>query len=204
MYPFVFLFPILALSLFFFPSLRQSALKNAGGAASKSVGVHILTVRRVKRQSICGYRRRVDLDDYLHITVALPSLLYAAHRILTHGINIPTLGFMRFQCYESRLAFPLRFMIDCNLRGGGWVELRNGTYDMNANTYDANAHRDTHCQLEVDAQYDDIIGHDAEGEWLRMAPMRVLSFDIECAGRKGRATTTKARRERDDERKMNE
>jgi DNA polymerase delta subunit 1 len=24
-----------------------------------------------------------------------------------------------------------------------------------------------------------------EGEWQKMAPLRILSFDIECAGRKG-------------------
>ena len=36
-----------------------------------------------------------------------------------------------------------------------------------------------------------LISHDAfisqapEGEWSRIAPLRILSFDIECAGRKG-------------------
>lgn len=27
--------------------------------------------------------------------------------------------------------------------------------------------------------------HAAEGEWSKLAPLRILSFDIECAGRKG-------------------
>lgn len=31
----------------------------------------------------------------------------------------------------------------------------------------------------------DIIAHPAEGEWQKMAPLRILSFDIECAGRQG-------------------
>lgn len=31
----------------------------------------------------------------------------------------------------------------------------------------------------------DLISHPAEDEWQRIAPLRVLSFDIECAGRKG-------------------
>ncbi len=30
-----------------------------------------------------------------------------------------------------------------------------------------------------------MVSHPAEGEWQRIAPLRVLSFDIECAGRKG-------------------
>jgi DNA polymerase delta subunit 1 len=32
---------------------------------------------------------------------------------------------------------------------------------------------------------DDIVSHAAEGEWGKIAPLRILSFDLECAGRKG-------------------
>lgn len=32
---------------------------------------------------------------------------------------------------------------------------------------------------------DDVSSHVPEGEWSALAPMRILSFDIECAGRKG-------------------
>jgi len=34
-------------------------------------------------------------------------------------------------------------------------------------------------------RYTDIISHEPEGEWSKIAPLRILSFDIECAGRKG-------------------
>lgn len=30
-----------------------------------------------------------------------------------------------------------------------------------------------------------MISHPPDGEWSKMAPLRILSFDIECAGRKG-------------------
>lgn len=33
--------------------------------------------------------------------------------------------------------------------------------------------------------YDQIISHAPDGEWSKIAPLRILSFDIECAGRKG-------------------
>ena len=33
--------------------------------------------------------------------------------------------------------------------------------------------------------FKDLISHAAEGEWIKIAPLRILSFDIECAGRKG-------------------
>lgn len=41
------------------------------------------------------------------------------------------------------------------------------------------------CQYEVDVAWNHLVSHPAEGEWQRIAPLRVLSFDIECAGRKG-------------------
>ena len=41
------------------------------------------------------------------------------------------------------------------------------------------------CQIEFDISYEDLISHPAEGEWQKIAPLRILSFDIEGAGRKG-------------------
>lgn len=34
-------------------------------------------------------------------------------------------------------------------------------------------------------RWDKFISHLPEDEWSRIAPLRILSFDIECAGRKG-------------------
>jgi DNA polymerase delta subunit 1 len=45
--------------------------------------------------------------------------------------------------------------------------------------------RHSNCQIEAHIHYRDLIAHQAEGEWAKMAPLRILSFDIECAGRKG-------------------
>ena len=40
-------------------------------------------------------------------------------------------------------------------------------------------------QLEVDISYDDVVARKSEGEWNKIAPLRILSVDIECQGRKG-------------------
>jgi DNA polymerase delta subunit 1 len=45
--------------------------------------------------------------------------------------------------------------------------------------------RQSNCQIEAEVTYRDLIAHKPEGEWAKMAPLRILSFDIECAGRKG-------------------
>lgn len=61
-----------------------------------------------------------------------------------------------------------------------WVEAKAGKYHMIPQ-------RDRHstCQIEAYVHYRDLIAHQADGEWAKMAPLRILSFDIECAGRKG-------------------
>ena len=40
------------------------------------------------------------------------------------------------------------------------------------------------CQIEVDVAWNDVVSHAPDGEWADVAPLRILSFDIECAGRK--------------------
>jgi DNA polymerase delta subunit 1 len=47
----------------------------------------------------------------------------------------------------------------------------------------------SYCQLEVDVHTDALLAHEPVGEWMKIAPMRILSFDIECAGRKGHFPT---------------
>ena len=40
-------------------------------------------------------------------------------------------------------------------------------------------------QIEADVSWEDFISHPPEDDWADVAPFRILSFDIECAGRKG-------------------
>jgi len=61
-----------------------------------------------------------------------------------------------------------------------WVSVPSGKYHIIP-------YRDRHsnCQIEAYVHYRDLIAHHNDGEWAKMAPLRILSFDIECAGRKG-------------------
>lgn len=79
------------------------------------------------------------------------------------------------------MPFALRFMADLNISGGSWVELPGGSYKLASPT----ALR-TYCQVEVFVPWDKIVSHPAEGAYSKLAPLRILSIDIECAGRKVR------------------
>ena len=88
-----------------------------------------------------------------------------------------------------------RFMVDCDIVGCNWIRLSAGSYyvrqkDLNVaclngdwRNYGCKAA--TRCQLEVDISWEDLVSYEPEGEWSKVAPFRILSFDIECAGRKG-------------------
>ena len=61
-----------------------------------------------------------------------------------------------------------------------WVEVPQSKY-----TLMEEKDRVSNCQIEAEAHFRDMIAHSNDGEWVKMAPLRILSFDIECAGRKG-------------------
>ena len=61
-----------------------------------------------------------------------------------------------------------------------WVEAPKTKYKM-IPEYE----RASNCQIEAEVPFRDLIAHSNDGEWAKMAPLRILSFDIECAGRKG-------------------
>ncbi|EJT46496.1 hypothetical protein A1Q1_04928 [Trichosporon asahii var. asahii CBS 2479] len=69
---------------------------------------------------------------------------------------------------------------DVQLVGMNWVEVPAGKYSVLRGS-----EKRSRCQLEFTMHYSDLVSHAPEGDWLTIAPLRVLSFDIECAGRKG-------------------
>jgi DNA polymerase delta subunit 1 len=70
--------------------------------------------------------------------------------ILERGITIEGLGSKSFLTYESNILFALRFMIDCNIVGGNWIELPAGKYRKAARVM-------SYCQLELDCLYPSIL-----------------------------------------------
>lgn len=78
----------------------------------------------------------------------------------------------------------LRFMVDTSIVGCSWIELPSKAWKLRGR-HGHDLPSITRCQIEVDVAWDAFIAHSPEGEWSKIAPFRILSFDIECAGRKG-------------------
>ncbi|CAD0196694.1 unnamed protein product [Chrysodeixis includens] len=139
-----------------------------------------LEVRLVKAKSIMYYKGDDDIT-FARVSVALPKLIAAAKRLIERQ---PTsFGLMDPYFYESNIDFDIRFMVDTSVVGCSWIELPAGKWSMRSK--DTQVKPESRCQIEVDVAWNAFIAHQPEGEWSAVAPIRILSFDIECAGRKG-------------------
>uniref|UniRef100_A0ABM5GSA5 DNA polymerase n=2 Tax=Pogona vitticeps TaxID=103695 RepID=A0ABM5GSA5_9SAUR len=149
----------------------------------------VLAVEICKKQNMYGYHGQ-QLMPFLKITMAMPRLIAPAKRLLEQGLRCGTLGVHHYQAYEANIDFEIRFMVDRDVVGCNWIELPAGKYHLRQEQSTGESSKENPakvslCQLEADVAWMDFISHPPEGEWQRIAPLRVLSFDIECAGRKG-------------------
>ena len=129
----------------------------------------------------------------------MPALVPSAKRYFEEGFTVPSYGTVRGQTYESNVPFVLRFMIDNNIQGSDWIVVPKNTYSIR-NPHQSGGHNnDLHssvavekqikisrCSLEIDVYYNHIQAQPCMGLYSAIAPLRVLSFDIECQGRKGK------------------
>ncbi|KAF8884972.1 DNA polymerase family B-domain-containing protein [Infundibulicybe gibba] len=132
----------------------------------------------VFKKSIWGYRGD-DEVPFIKITVSYPRTLPRV-RGMFEGGECEFHGMFQggVSTFESNIAYTLRFMIDTKVVGMNWIEVPAGKYEIVTEKL-------SHCQLEINVRYDSFISHAPEGKWSKIAPLRILSFDIECAGRKG-------------------
>ncbi|XP_043259599.1 DNA polymerase delta catalytic subunit [Colletes gigas] len=142
----------------------------------------VLAIERVYKQNMYGYTGS-EKSLFLKITVAVPRLIAACKRLLENEIIFPTFNH-QYKAFESNIDFDIRFMVDRSVVGCSWIELPAKTWKLRRQ-YGHMLPLTTRCQLEVDVAWDGFISHPPEGEWSKLAPFRILSFDIECAGRKG-------------------
>uniref|UniRef100_A0A3B3XNA2 DNA polymerase n=1 Tax=Poecilia mexicana TaxID=48701 RepID=A0A3B3XNA2_9TELE len=146
-----------------------------------NISITVLAVDICRKESIYGYHGQRSLD-FLRITMAMPRLIAPAKRLLEQGFKFGPFPIQSYQAYEANIDFEIRFMVDSDVVGCCWIELPKGKYRVREEKSSTDV---SLCQYEVDVGWTDFISHPAEGEWQKIAPLRVLSFDIECAGRKG-------------------
>ncbi|KAJ9142675.1 DNA polymerase [Pleurostoma richardsiae] len=140
------------------------------------------SVQMTMRENIYGFQNNTQ-NPYLKITVTDPKFINRVRTTISSGNanwkglwKSPDGGILTF----DNIQYVLRFMVDCKIFGMSWVEAPAGKYHIVPESQ-----RQSNCQIEAEMSYLDLIAHQPVGEWSKMAPLRILSFDIECAGRKG-------------------
>uniref|UniRef100_A0A452TZ16 DNA polymerase n=1 Tax=Ursus maritimus TaxID=29073 RepID=A0A452TZ16_URSMA len=157
-----------------------------GGTGILQGFLEVGSVFQLRPEGMFGYHGQGP-SPFLRITLALPRLMAPARRLLEQGIRVAGLGTPSFAPYEANVDFEIRFMVDTDIVGCNWLELPAGKYVLRqeGKVRGSPGVVATLCQLEADVLWSDVVSHPPEGQWQRIAPLRVLSFDIECAGRKG-------------------
>ncbi|EXJ84185.1 DNA polymerase delta subunit 1 [Capronia epimyces CBS 606.96] len=142
----------------------------------------IHSVQMVLRENLFGFQGN-QKSPYLKVTVTEPKYISRLRSAIEDGqANYKGMWKVednKIRTYDS-IQYVLRFMIDTGVAGMSWIEVPPQKYHVLPQH-----ERQSHCQIEAYCHYRDLIAHGPEGEWAKMAPLRILSFDIECAGRKG-------------------
>jgi len=136
--------------------------------------VYVPRVVSEEKQSIWGYHFGA-MVTVLKIYLSLPTLSTAARKIIIDGMRLPGHSdLFSSTTYESSMVITLRYMIDQHIVGAGWVEVDAADYDVVPQR-----RQSSRCTLEVVARWDKVRGIDIK-EKGEIAPLRILSFDIEC------------------------
>lgn len=142
----------------------------------------IHSVQMLMRENIYGFQNNTQ-NPFLKITVTDPKFINRV-RTTIQSCNANWKGLWKSADGQiltfDNIQYLLRFMVDCKIFGMSWVEAPASKYQLIPER-----DRQSNCQIEAECSYLDLIAHKPTGEWSKMAPLRILSFDIECAGRKG-------------------
>ncbi|CAE7436736.1 POLD1 [Symbiodinium natans] len=136
---------------------------------------YVRKVEMVQRSTLMRWQGSCDHSCFLRVTVAVPSLVATSRRMIEGGFRLDKGYFAPSTSYETNIPFALRFMIDRELAGGGWVCAAEGFRRQGPDCVST-------CQIEIDMHYSNLMPQ----EKLKIAPLRVLSFDIECYNPEGK------------------
>ncbi|KAL7412360.1 delta DNA polymerase [Mrakia frigida] len=143
-------------------------------------GRAVINTKVQMKRSLWGYKGDASVP-FLKITLVDPKMVPRIRGIFERGeFQFRDMFNGPISSYESNIAYTLRFMIDNKITGMNWLEVPAKKYELRTNN-----RKVSRCQIELDCKAEDLISHAPEGEWSSLAPLRILSFDIECAGRKG-------------------
>eukprot|EP00434_Breviolum_minutum_P042543 symbB.v1.2.037870.t1/scaffold5715.1/size24294/1 len=141
-------------------------------------GVELL--EEVERTPLMYYQ--ANSEKFLRVVMSSTKLVNACRKELEKGILLPGGITWQSQAFEV-VNIKERFLVDIAAAGGGWIEAQHGRFRFRPSS---GCPMTSRAQLEADAHYSCLLGHSAEGEWLQLAPLRMLSLHLRTVGPEGR------------------
>ncbi|GMT08716.1 hypothetical protein PFISCL1PPCAC_13, partial [Pristionchus fissidentatus] len=164
-------------------SLLAGAIRRGGQGGqnmSAEVTENLVHLKVVHGQNLYFYRGTEAKQMFIKVSGTQPTLNKAKQEF-KNGVNLMGAGMVQVgTLFEANIDADVKFMAHTGVVGCGWVEVPTGKgHVVRTAAYISR------CQLEVSCHYKDLIVHSLDGEWADIAPLRTLSFDIECMGRRG-------------------
>ena len=142
---------------------------------NKKQNYYVKDIEIVEKINIYNYNAKKE--EYLKIILYDPKNVSFLRDNFEKGYNIGDFKFEP-QTFESKINFPLRFMVDRNIVGMSWVKIESGKYKLSKRPI-------SNCQIEAWCSVEDVIPLSTHGEYSKLAPLRILSIDIECSSEGG-------------------
>lgn len=123
-------------------NILSARLQSQARGADSKAGSFCHAVNYVSdRKSIMGFD--TPHKRFFRIMVAMPTMIPTLKRIMENGIHLPGVrpvdqanadDMAMYQPFECNIPFVLRFMIDRNISGAGWLTLPKNTYGVRQGT----------------------------------------------------------------------
>lgn len=168
-------------------NLEQMLRRDVKGR-SRVKGRYVLSMEPVMKRNMCGWHKDEPCGVMYKVTMCYPGHIKKARDSLEYANRAVTER--KIQTFEANVPFELRYMVDTKLAGCQWIKLVGGTYsrviDPKNAPYQA---RDSPSNVQYHLYMTNGYDHNAiqpldVKDYGDLAPLRVLSFDIE-AKRKG-------------------
>jgi DNA polymerase elongation subunit (family B) len=131
-----------------------------------------LDVKLFKKKDFMGFHNG-EKFNFLRFTFKSQAAWKAGIRVFQKSILVPGFPQCRYKLYESNIEPFLRMMHIRNIEPCGWVKINK--FDRNVDILQ------TSCDIDVNASWGQIDPYECSD----MAPMRIISFDIECISSHG-------------------
>jgi len=127
-------------------NVLEDRLRSGVRRGQETVEHYVLAVQHLNdHKSIMGFETKHT--HFLKVHLAMPTLVPTLKRVMAEGVQLPGMmnnstALQMLEPFECNVPFVLRYMIDQDITGAGWLTLPETTYQIRSEKS-----KQTHCQV---------------------------------------------------------